>query len=194
VPRGRSTLFSLVGSLAFILGLNGCGNNSAPTYEYDTRLDPGLKREIQALGHHNWIVIADESFPLHTRRGVRTLLVDKEIPAVLGGVIDVIDTQQHVRPIFYRSRELAFVKNDDAPGVDTFRMALEDALRGYQPRELQYRSLAVLLEDESKTFAVLVIKTKTALPYSSIFIELDSAYWDSRQESKLRSAMETPRS
>lgn len=149
-------------------------------------------REVEALGNRNWIVIADESFPLHTRRGVRTLLVDKEAPAVLSGVIDVLESQQHVRPIFYRTRELGFVENDSAPGIDMYRESITSALRGYSIRELQYRSLAVVLEDESKTFAVLVIKTKTALPYSSIFIELDSGYWDSRQERDMRSAMEKP--
>lgn len=160
----------------------------------DARLDPGLVREVQALGHRNWIVIADQSFPLHTRRGVRTLLVDKEAPAVLSGVIDVLENQQHVRPIFYRTRELGFVENNNAPGIDSYRQAIDTALRGYSIRELPYRSLAVVLEDESKTFAVLVIKSKTALPYSSIFLELDSGYWDSRQERDLRSVMEQPSS
>jgi hypothetical protein len=36
----------------------------------------------------------------------------------------------------------------------------------------------------------LVRKIKTALPYSSIFIELDSGFWDQRSEQKLRSKME----
>lgn len=154
-------------------------------------LDPGLVREVKALGNRNWIVIADESFPLHTRRGVRTLLVDKEVPEVLSGVLDVIESQQHVRPVFYQARELAYVQNDNAPGVDTYRTELRTALRGFEPRELKYDSLAVVLEDASKTFAVLVLKTKTALPYSSIFIELDSGYWDGKAEQELRTKMES---
>lgn len=170
--------------------LTGCGvwgGKQAPQYE---ELDPGLVREVRALGNRNWIVIADESFPLHTRRGVRTLLVDKEIPEVLSGVIDVLESQQHVTPIFYRTRELGFVENDTAPGIDMYRKAITESLRGYEIRDFQYRYLSVVLEDDSKTFAVLVLKTKTALPYSSIFIELDSGYWDQRSEQKLRSKME----
>jgi len=147
-------------------------------------------REVRALGARNWIVIADESFPLHTRRGVRTLLVDKEVPEVLSGVLDSIEQQQHLSPIFYRSRELSYVENDNAPGVDRYREDITKSLRGHEIRELQYRSLAVVLEDASKTFAVLVIKTKTALPYSSIFIELDSGYWDGKSEQKLRDKMD----
>lgn len=173
------------------LCLSGCvgifGHKQNQQYE---DLDPGLVREVRALGNRNWIVIADESFPLHTRRGVRTLLVDKEIPEVLSGVIDVLESQQHVSPVFYRTRELGFVENDAAPGIDVYRKAITESLRGYEIRDFQYRYLSVVLEDDSKTFAVLVIKTKTALPYSSIFIELDSGFWDQRSEQKLRSKME----
>ncbi len=169
---------------------SGCSRwNRQQALQYD-ELDPGLVREVRALGNRNWIVIADESFPLHTRRGVRTLLVDKEIPEVLSGVIDVLESQQHVTPIFYRTRELGFVENDDAPGIDLYRRQLTESLRGHEIRDFQYRYLSVVLEDDSKTFAVLVLKTKTALPYSSIFIELDSGYWDQHSEQKLRSKME----
>lgn len=176
--------------LATVFLLSGCGiwgNQQGNDYD---ELDPGLVREVRALGNRNWIVIADESFPLHTRRGVRTLLVEKEIPEVLSGVIDVLESQQHVTPVFYRTRELGFIENDNAPGIDTYRSNITEALRGYEIRDFQYRYLSVVLEDDSKKFAVLVIKTKTALPYSSIFIELDSGFWDQSSEQKLRSKME----
>ncbi|MFC0016566.1 RbsD/FucU domain-containing protein [Roseibacillus persicicus] len=182
----RGSLFILL--LFACLGLPSCGRHSGVERE---DLDPGLVREIQALGNRNWIVIADQSFPLHTRRGVRTLIVDKEIPEVLGGVLDVLESQQHVSPIFYRTRELNFVENDAAPGIDSYRTAVDEALRGHHIRDFQYRYLSVVLEDDSKIFAVLVIKTKTALPYSSIFIELDSGFWDQKSEEQLRKKMES---
>lgn len=168
----RQLLF--ISSLLITLTLTGClgvfGGKQGAKYE---QLDPGLIREVQALGNHNWIVIADESFPLHTRRGVRTLLVDQETPGVLHGVIDALKNQQQVTPIFHRTRELNFVENDTAPGIDFFRDAINESLQGYEVRDFRYDYLSVILKDESKTFAVLVIKTKTALPYSSIFIELE---------------------
>ena len=185
--RTLLTTFTLLATFLF----SGCARfaTSQGAQQYE-ELDPGLVREVRALGNRNWIVIADESFPLHTRRGVRTLLVDKEIPEVLSGVIEVIDSQQHVEPVFYRTRELGFMENDSAPGVDTYRDQITQVLQGREIRDFQYRYLSVVLEDDSKKFAVLVIKTKTALPYSSIFIELDSGYWDQRSEKKLRSKME----
>lgn len=185
----RTILF--ITSLLIAFGLSGCSVYDSERNQDYEELDPGLVREIRALGNNNWIVIADESFPLHSRRGVRTLLVDKEIPEVLSGVIDVIAGEgQHVTPTFYRARELGFVENDTAPGIDVYRETLTKNLRGIPIRDFQYRYLSVVLEDDSKTFAVLVIKTKTALPYSSIFIQLDNGYWDPRSEQELRSKME----
>lgn len=37
---------------------------------------------------------------------------------------------------------------------------------------------------------MLVIKTKTSLPYSNIYIELDSGYWNSESETALRKSLE----
>ena len=184
--RNPLSIITLIVSL-LVLGCGKIGSNNGLQYE---ELDPGLVREIRALGTRNWIVIADESFPLHTRRGVRTLLVDKEAPEVLSGVIEVIESQQHVEPIFYRTLELEYMENDSAPGVDLYRQRITQALQGREIRDFKYKYLSVILEDAAKTFAVLVIKTKTDLPYSSIFIELDSGYWDQTSEEKLRSEIE----
>ena len=174
--------------LASILLLAGCQNNRPPEM---TQLDPVLAGEIRALGAKNWIVIADQSFPLHARRGVRTLLVNKEIPEGLSGVLNVIDSQQHVDPLIYRAREASIVENDTAPGYDPYRRQITAALQGRRISDFKYRHLSVMLEDDSKSFAVLVIKTTTALPYSSIFIELDNGYWDQRSEEELRARIES---
>lgn len=143
------------------------------------KLDSSLAREVQALGNRNWIVIADQAFPLHSRRGVRTLLVQEKIPEVLNGVIDVINSQPHVKPVFHRTRELAYIQNDSAPGIEPYRNSISQILQPFlaagEVRDFDYRELSVVLEDPSKTFAVLVLKTTTALPYSAIFIELENS-------------------
>ena len=43
-----------------------------------------------------------------------------------------------------------------------------------------------MLEDASESFNVLVIRTPTALPYTSVFIELQPGYWDAESEARLR--------
>lgn len=179
--------------LLFILAyaLTSCSSGQSagsPLADYE-HLDPGLLREIKALGESNWIVIADESFPLHSQRGIRTLVADKEIPEVVGGVLDAIDSTQHLRPIFYQYRKLETLDNETHPGVVTYRENLEKARRGFRPIVSPYRYLKVLLEEDAKAYTVLVIKTKTTLPYSTVFIHLDSGYWFQRSEEKLRSKM-----
>lgn len=168
-----------------ILLASACGSQ-APRSPWAAVLDT----ELQAMGYRNWVVVGDAAFPVHARRGVRTLVVDGEIPEVVDGVMQSLDAAQRVSPRVYVARELAHVPNDRAPGVDSYRKDLEKALHGFPMRSMDYRSLSLLLEDSSKKFSVLVLKTRTALPYSSVFIELDSAYWDVESEREMREKME----
>ena len=148
-----------------------------------------VSREINALGIQNWIIVAESSFPVVSRRGVRTLVVDAEVPEVVDYVVNELEKSETVTPSFSTARELPFVKNDNAPGIDQFRGLLKQALHGHQVREMEHRSLSLLAHSDSAKYAVLVLKTKSALPYSSVFIELDSGYWDRDSEDKLRSDM-----
>jgi len=141
------------------------------------------------LGFGNWIVVAEASFPVHSGRGVRTVTVDGEIPEVVDFIVDSYDVAENVTPTFSTARELPFVKNDNAPGVDEFRKQLKTSLHGHQVREMDYRSLNLLAQSSSKKYAILVIKTRTAIPYSNVFIELDTGYWDRESEDSLRAAM-----
>jgi len=50
-----------------------------------------------------------------------------------------------------------------------------------------------MLGDASKSYRVLVLKTRSALPYTSVFMELGSGYWDAESESALRELMENER-
>lgn len=174
--------------MAIALGLGGCATE-APERPWATRIDT----ELRAMGYRNWVVVADASFPVHSRRGVRTIIVDEEIPAVLDEVLQSLDRVQNVTPRIYLARELGHVPNDRAPGVTQYRETLDEALRGFPAREMEYRSLSLLLEDSANKFVVLVFKTRSALPYSSVFIELDSAFWDGESERELRQRMESDR-
>jgi hypothetical protein len=100
---------------------------------------------------------------------------------------------QNVTPRIYLARELAEVPNDRAPGIEEYRRILDKALRGFPTREMDFRSLSLLLEDSANKFTVLVFKTTTALPYSAVFIELDSGYWDQESERDLRDRLDKKR-
>ncbi|WP_449438014.1 hypothetical protein [Pedobacter steynii] len=45
------------------------------------------------------------------------------------------------------------------------------------------------LDTESKLFKVLVIKTNETIPYTSVFLQLDCAYWNGEKEKQLRDAL-----
>ena len=147
----------------------------------------GVSREVSALGVSNWIIVAESSFPVMSRRGVRTMVVDAEIPELVDYIVNDLEKSAHVIPRFNTARELPFVENDNAPGIDEFRRLLKEALHGNQVREMDHRSLTLLAHSDVAKYAVLVLKTRSALPYSNVFIELDSGFWDRDSEDKLRS-------
>ena len=176
-----------------ILLFGGCSSSSRPA-EVEVVEPPwgeAVSREVNALGIQNWIIVAESSFPVVSRRGVRTIVIDAEVPEVVDYVVNELKKSEMVTPSFSTARELPFVKNDRAPGIDEFRKLLKTALNSHQVREMEHRSLTLLAHSDAAKYAVLVLKTKSALPYSSVFIELDSGYWDRDSEDKLRSDMTT---
>ncbi len=145
------------------------------------------------LGYRNWIVIAEASFPAHSRTGVRQITANEEIPTVVDEVLRSLEKTEHVTPRIYVAREARAVENDYAPGIDEFRDQLKPALHAHETTELEHQSLVTLIEDATKSFDVLVIRTTTALPYTSVFMELQPGYWNSDSESALREKLERQR-
>lgn len=145
------------------------------------------------LGYRNWIVIAEASFPAHSRTGVRQVAAPVEIPEALDYVLQALESTENVRPQIYVTRELRSVENDFAPGIDEFRKRIRNSLHGHEPAELDQQSLLTLLEDANRSFDVLVIRTQSALPYASVFLELKPGYWDADSEARLRDRIEHER-
>ncbi len=152
-----------------------------------------VQRQAGQLGYRNWIVIAEASFPAHNRPGIRQVNAPVGIPQALDYVLSTLEETENVRPQIYLPRELRSVENDFAPGMDEFRKNLQVALHGHETTELDQQSLLTLLEDASRSFDVLVIRTPTALPYSSVFLELQPGYWDVDSETRLRERIDKER-
>lgn len=145
-----------------------------------------LRQNIKTLGYRNWIVVADASFPAHSRRGVRVNFIDAEIPEVVDAVLKILEETETLQPRVFLPREMRMVENQFAPGIVDFRPKLETALHGRIATELDQAALMTLLEDATRTLDVLVLKTNTALPYTSVFLELQHGYWDGEAEMILR--------
>jgi len=152
-----------------------------------------VDRQASQLGYRNWIVVAEASFPAHNRAGLRQVTAPVEVPEAVDYVLQVLERTENLRPQVYLTRELRSVENDFAPGIDQLRERLRDSLHGHEPTELDQQSLITLMTDANLSFDVLVIRTHTALPYSSVFLELRPGYWDADSESRLRERIQHER-
>ncbi|MES2657145.1 MAG: RbsD/FucU domain-containing protein [Verrucomicrobiota bacterium] len=159
----------------------------------DNTWQAAVQRQAGQLGYRNWIVIAEASFPAHSRPGIRQVTAPVDVPEALDYVLTTLEQTESVRPQVYVPRELRSVENDFAPGIDELRKKLETSFHGHERTELDQQSLITLLEDANRSFDVLVIRTTTALPYSSVFLELQPGYWDVDSETRLRDRIERER-
>ena len=53
-------------------------------------------------------------------------------------------------------------------------------------------SLQTKIEEASKTYRVLVIKTRMTLPYGTLFLQLEPSAWTPEAEKRLREVMGRP--
>lgn len=174
--------------LGLALLLFGCaGFKNTQTWQ------AAVNRQAGQLGYRNWIIIAEASFPAYNRPGLRQVTAPVEVPEVVDYVLKVLEQTENVRPQVYLTRELRAVENDFAPGIDELRRQIKDSLHGHEPTQLDQQSLLTLIEDASRSFDVLIIRTPTALPYSSVFLELQPGYWDVDSETRLRERIERER-
>jgi len=151
-----------------------------------------LNEQIKLLGHRNWIVVVDAAYPLQSSPGITTVLSDREHLATIQKVMAVIDEQPHIRPIVYVDKELDFVEESAAPGISDFRSSLSGLLGSDPPQKLLHEDIIYKLSEASEQFSIIIIKTDFAIPYTSVFFQLDCKYWDAESEMKLRKEMESP--
>jgi L-fucose mutarotase/ribose pyranase (RbsD/FucU family) len=153
---------------------------------------PDWKRQLHQLlplfGHRNWIVIADSAYPAQSRPGIDTILSDAGQIEVARSALSAIAAAKHVRANIYLDQELQSVKETDAPGVSRYRTQLAKTLKGVETTALPHEQIIAKLDQMAQHFRVLIIKTKLAIPYTSIFFELGCGYWSEEAEKRLRGA------
>lgn len=157
------------------------GNTMYWTQEFDHLLP--------LLGHRNWILVTDKAYPYQSAPGITTLDTKSTLPEVLENVVERLKTATHVTPVYYTDQELNYLTEEMAPGVEAHRQALARILAGAQTRTLLHDSVFSKLAEASKLFNVVILKTEGTVAYSSVFIELDCAYWNADKEKALRDKM-----
>ena len=148
-----------------------------------------LRDRIPLYGHRNWIVIADSAYPAQSRGGIETVVSTANQLEVLQEVMAALGASKHVRPIVYTDRELAFVPEKDAPGISAYRQQLAAMLKNQTPNQLPHEEIIAKLDQAGQTFRVLIVKSNMTIPYTSVFLQLDCAYWGADAERRLREAM-----
>jgi hypothetical protein len=148
-----------------------------------------FERLLPLLGHRNWILVVDKAYPYQSAPGITYLDTKAPLPDVLARVVTAVKASSHVKPVYYTDQELAFLSEDLVAGVDAFRAALQNHLAGAETKTLLHDSVFKRLDEAAKLFNVVVLKTECTIPYSSVFIELDCAYWSAEKEKALRSKM-----
>ncbi len=144
---------------------------------------------IPLYGHRNWIVIADSAYPSQSREGIETIVANDDQLDVVRRVLAQLAASRHVRPIIYTDQELNSVPESDAPGISQYRRNLAGLLGSQTVQLVPHLDIISKLDEAAKTFRVLIIKTNMALPYTSVFLQLDCAYWSADAERRLRDAM-----
>jgi hypothetical protein len=155
-----------------------------------TSWEAKLKQDVTVFGHRNWIVVADSAYPKQSAAGIETVYTDGSQLEVLRMVLEELAASQHIKPIILVDAELQKVAESDAPGVNNYRAQLYKILEGQQFKEMPHEDIIHKLDQASKMFDVLILKTNLTIPYTSVFLELDCAYWNAEKEIKLRSMLE----
>lgn len=148
-----------------------------------------LASRLPEFGHRNWIVVADSAYPKQSAPGIETVCTGEQQLNVLRQVLKAVEGMPHVRPVVLLDAELARVAESDAPGVEAYRSKLNALLEGREVRVMPHEEIIAKLDDGSKLFNVLLLKTNLTIPYTSVFLELDCGYWDPEKEARLRAAL-----
>ena len=148
---------------------------------------------LPQMGHRNWIVVADSAYPQQARPGIRTIVADTDHMHAIQTVLTGIEESWHVRPLVHVDMELEFLDEDDAPGIGKFRSWLMERTKELPIVSRPHEEIITKLDEAASLFDVLVVKSHMALPYTSVFFELDCGYWDADAEARLRAKIASGR-
>ncbi len=148
-----------------------------------------LHEMMPLLGHRNWIVVTDMAYPLQTNPGAVTLdATSDEFSTVLRTVMSELAASPHVFPHVYRDSEQLRLDEKLCQGITAYRAEVDAALgAGADMKDVDHEKLILRLDEVSRLYRVVIIKSGLTIPYTSLFFELDCRYWDAAREAEIRS-------
>lgn len=145
-----------------------------------------VKNTIQLFGHRNWIVVADGAYPKQSNPAIKTITVDADQLEVGKFVQEAIEKTAHIQSTIFVDKEMAFVAEKDAKGIEKYRFELNKMLNAKNLNTKLHEEIIGELDKSAELFDVLIIKTKLAIPYTSVFFQLECGYWNAEAEKNLR--------
>jgi hypothetical protein len=142
--------------------------------------------KLGVYGHRNWIIISDNAFPYQAGENIDVIVSDKSLLETIQFVANEIESYSHIKPAPYADLELDFVREIDLQGISQFRKEQQAIFDKYSFQKLPHLEIVEKIKNASELFKVLTIKTKSDIPYGSIFIELDCNYWNQEAENNVR--------
>ena len=152
-----------------------------------------VREKLDIYGHRNIIAVVDAAYPEQSRASIETVATGAHQLDVVRAVLENLRSQAHVRARVMLDRELDYVPEADAEGIGEYRDALYTLLSGQQVEFVEHEKLIAKLDECAQVFDVLVLKTDLALPYTSVFIELECGYWSDAAEQRMRASMDDVR-
>ena len=177
-------------SLVILFSLYSCSkpvqqqenNTSSKSVKWQTEVE----NTIQLFGHRNWIVVADGAYPKQSNPAIKTITVDASQLEVVKFVQESIEKTTHVHSTIFVDKEMAFVTEKDAKGIENYRLELNKILNAKNLNTKLHEEIIGELDKSAELFDVLIIKTKLAIPYTSVFFQLECGYWNGEAEKNLR--------
>lgn len=148
-----------------------------------------VENTLKLYGHRNWIVIADGAYPQQSNPAIKTITIDANQLEAVEFVKQLIDKTNHEEATIFLDKEMEFVAESSAEGIGNYREKLEVILKDKTVARKLHEDIIRELDTSAKLFNVLIIKTDLAIPYTSVFFQLECGYWDAKREEDLRSAM-----
>lgn len=162
-----------------LIAVGGC--QRADTWQHS------VQQQIPFLGHRNWILIVDKAYPAPNNPDITVINTGASMVDVVRTVDGMLAGQSHIRPIIYQDAEFNHLDEKLVPGINAYRKEIGEVWAKRQVQEIPHGEIFKKIDDASRLFKVVVLKTESLLPYTSVFMELDCGYWNAKKEETLRS-------
>lgn len=118
----------------FIVGGCNCPpKKEAEVHVMDVKEKTGWKTDLEAklkvYGHRNWIVVADGAHPQQSKPAIETITIDASQLDAVAYVSELITKATHVDANIFVDKEMAYVAEENAKGITTYRNDLHELLK-----------------------------------------------------------------